>query len=156
MPFLYQVELPPQILQRGFWIYAWKIRGPSSENLCYVGMTGDNTGVAQSAFNRASAHFGFNENANQIRKRLAEKGFEPEQCQTIRFLVYGPIFPYTHSEPNTPTFHDCRRKVASLENTLWHLFEEGGYIMLNKEPNTGSGLDQEIWEQAEAIFAKHI
>jgi hypothetical protein len=27
---------------------------------------------------------------------------------------------------------------------------------LNKEPNTGSGLDQEIWEQAEAIFAKHI
>jgi hypothetical protein len=119
-------------------------------------MTGDNTGVAQSAFNRASAHFGFNENANQIRKRLAEKGFEPEQCEAIRFLVYGPIFPYLHSEPNTPHFHDCRRKVASLENALWKLFEARGYIMLNKEPNKGSGLVHDIWRQAESAFAGHI
>jgi hypothetical protein len=54
---LYQVELPPEILARGFWLYLWKIAGPADERLCYVGMTGDVTGVAQSPFARAGGHF---------------------------------------------------------------------------------------------------
>ena len=44
----WELSLRPQLLQRGFWIYAWKIVGPCDEQLCYVGMTGDSTRVAQS------------------------------------------------------------------------------------------------------------
>jgi len=62
---LHQLNLPP--LSRGFWLYAWKIVGPNDEQFCYVGMTGDVTGVAQSPFVRASAHLGFNRNNNGIR-----------------------------------------------------------------------------------------
>jgi hypothetical protein len=50
---LLKFSLPPTLLQRGFWLYASKIRGPNDKTLCYVGMTGDVNGVAQSPFARA-------------------------------------------------------------------------------------------------------
>jgi hypothetical protein len=55
---LLEFSLPPGLLQRGFWLYAWKIRGPENELLYYVGMTGDVGGVAQSPFVRALQHLG--------------------------------------------------------------------------------------------------
>ena len=93
---LYDVELPPEVLARGFWLYAWKIVGPGSERFCYVGMTGDVTGVAQSPFARAGAHFGFNKNSNAIRRHLNHHKIVPEECQSLKFLVYGPALPYVH------------------------------------------------------------
>jgi hypothetical protein len=37
----WELSLPPQLLQRGFLVYAWKIVGRRDEQLCFVGMTGD-------------------------------------------------------------------------------------------------------------------
>lgn len=88
---LYQVDLPPKILSRGFWLYAWNIVGPRGERFCYVGMTGDVGGVAQSPYVRAGAHLGFNKNNNAIRRHLIGRGVEPERCQALEFLAYGPV-----------------------------------------------------------------
>jgi hypothetical protein len=52
---LYRIDLPPEILVRGFWLYAWKLVDPGNENFCYVGMTGDVTGVAQSPYQRPAS-----------------------------------------------------------------------------------------------------
>ena len=98
---LYEVDLPPDILARGFWLYAWKITGPAGERFCYVGMTGDVTGVAQSPFARAGGHFSSKKQMNAVRRHLATHGVEPEFCGGIKLLVYGPVFPYLHSIQGT-------------------------------------------------------
>ena len=70
----WELSLPPRLLRRGFWIYAWKIIGPQDEPLCYVGMTGDVTRVAQSPFGRATSTLGNNKNANTLRRALEASG----------------------------------------------------------------------------------
>jgi hypothetical protein len=105
---LWKFSLPPSLLQRGFWLYVWKIRGPKDEALCYVGMTGDVTGVAQSPFVRASNHLGQNKNNNALRRRLSERGVNPERCTELSFSAYGPIYDSTDAK----NFHENRRKVG--------------------------------------------
>lgn len=100
---LFQIDLPPQVLFRGFWIYAWKITGPRGERFCYVGMTGDVSGVAQSPFVRAGAHLGFNKNNNALRRLLSKHGVQPERCRELKLLVYGP--PLGHGKGDQETRH---------------------------------------------------
>jgi hypothetical protein len=76
-------EYQEQAVQRGFWIYARKIVGPRDERLCYVGMTGDVTRVAQSPFGRATLTLGNNKNANTLRKALEGRGVYPERCKVL-------------------------------------------------------------------------
>jgi hypothetical protein len=114
---LYEVNVPPQILSRGFWPYAWKIIGPTGQRFCYVGMTGDVSGVAQSPYARAGAHLGSNPNSNALRQHLARKGVEPEKCKTLTFLAYGPVVPY-QPKPHAD-FEPSRKRVGALERKLW-------------------------------------
>jgi len=45
------LKLPPELLERGFWIYIWQIRLPTGCTVHYVGMTGDTGSYrAQSPF----------------------------------------------------------------------------------------------------------
>jgi len=115
---LFEVELPPEILCRGFWLYAWNITGPQEERYCYVGMTGDASGLAQSPYVRAGAHLGFNKNNNALRRLLEARDVEPEKCKRMLFLAYGPILPYSH-EPKHPDFQESRKRVGALERQLW-------------------------------------
>jgi len=147
---LYQLDLPPEILSRGFWLYAFNIVGPKGELFCYVGMTGDVSGVAQSPIVRTSAHLGFNRKNNAIRRLLGNRGVAPESCKRIALLAYGPVFPYPNAD-----FEANRRRVGSLERQLWTA-AAGHNTMLNERPNFAEEFDRSLWEGVRAAFAPHL
>jgi hypothetical protein len=153
---LHQIDFPPEIMARGFWLYAWKILGAPDKRFCYVGMTGDVTGVAQSPFNRAAAHFGANKNANAIRRHLASHGFEPENCESFTFSVYGPLVPYWHSKPRHKDFDESRKRVGALERQLWTAAKAARNTMLNARPSFGIDFDESLWGEVRAAFASHL
>jgi hypothetical protein len=153
---LYQVNLPPEILSRGFWLYAWNIVGPGGELFSYVGMTGDVTGVAQSPFVRAGTHLGFNKNSNAIRRLLCGKGIEPEHCKSAALLVYGPVLPYWHTHPPHPDFEASRKRVGALERQLWTAAKAAHNTLLNKCPVFPEVFDEPLWEGVRAAFAPHL
>ena len=153
---LYQVDLPPEILSRGFWLYAWEIAGPGGEPYCYVGMTGDVTGVAQSPYVRAGAHLGFNENSNALRRLLVKKGVTPESCKSMTFLAYGPVLPYSHQRPKHPDYEASRKRVGALERKLWSAAEAAHNTMLNERPRFAEEFDETLWEDVRAAFARHV
>jgi hypothetical protein len=119
-------------------------------------MTGDVTGVAQSAFARAGSHFGSNKNANAIKRHLAGKEIEPENCKAISQLVFGPIFPYWHSVPRHSEFDQSRAKVAALERKLWVEVARAGHSMLNKQPSGSDIYDEQRWVEVHNAFAPHF
>jgi hypothetical protein len=156
---LHTVDLPPEVFARGFWLYVWKIVGPNGKRFCYVGMTGDVTGVAQSPFARAGGHFGSNKTVNQIRRYLEDPhGLKPEECQNFRFLFYGPLFPYEHrlGQPKHPSFEENRKRVAVLERRLISEIEKSGCEMLNRAVRAVLGADDPLWEGVRAAFATDI
>ena len=143
-------------MARGFWLYVWKIVGPDNELLCYVGMTGDTTGVAQSPFARAGSHFSENKNANAIKRHLIGREIQPEACKAIRQLVYGPIYPYWHSIPRHVDFNESRDRVCALERKLWVATQAAGHVMLNKKPNGSDSFDEQKWLEIRDALAPHL
>jgi hypothetical protein len=150
---LHKVDLPPEILSRGFWLYVWNIVGAGDEKFCYVGMTGDVTGVAQSPFVRAGAHLGFNENSNAIRRLLVGRGVEPETCKSMIFLVYGPVLPYA---PKDAGYEASRKRVGALERQLWTAAEAAHNTMLNERPRFAETFDESFWKDVRDAFAAHL
>jgi hypothetical protein len=60
---LYKMQFDGTVLQRGYWLYVWKVIAPK-QVLFYVGRTGDNSSVnAGSPFVRISQHLNFRLNA---------------------------------------------------------------------------------------------
>ena len=149
---LYQVELPPEILVRGFWLYAWNIVGPRDKRFCYVGMTGDVTGVAQSPYVRAGAHLGFNKYNNAIRRHLVCRGVEPEKCKSFAFLAYGPVLPYSQGHPD---YGANRKRVGALERQLWTAAAAHN-TMLNERPRFADQFEISLWSKVRAAFAPHL
>jgi hypothetical protein len=149
---LWEFSLPPNLLQRGFWLYVWKIRGPNDEPLCYVGMTGDVTLVAQSPFNRAGAHLGLNKNNNALRRALRQRDISPERCTELCFLAYGPIY----DSADTKNFKDNRRNVAALERALWDALKRDGFDPVNNRPKSRSDYDVAIFTKIRSAFARHF
>lgn len=153
---LYQIDLPPEIIARGFWLYAWKIVGPLGEPLCYVGMTGDVTGVAQSPYARAGAHLGSNKNSNALRRHLAKRDIRPETCRSMTFLAYGPVLPYWHDTPKHPDYEASRKRVGALERQLWSAAREAHNTMLNERPRHSDRFDEFLWKQVYSAFAQQL
>src|SRR5690348_7782395 len=90
---LHRFELPSALLERGFWLYVWKVQqGHNTRPLFYVGMTGDTGSYsAQSPLNRVSGHLGSNEHANALRQYAVKKGVNLDSCWKIELAAYGPI-----------------------------------------------------------------
>jgi hypothetical protein len=150
---LYQVDLPPQILSRGFWLYAWEVIGATGERFSYIGMTGDVTGVAQSPYARAGAHLGWNANNNALRRHLCKRGVAPETCKSIKFFAYGPLLAYTHGQPRDQQYETNRTLVGALERQLWAAAKAAQNTMLNGTPQFSDKFDQGLWQDVRAAFA---
>src|SRR2546423_1210007 len=100
-PFTHSLSFDGRLLRRGFWLYVWEIITPEKARLYYVGRTGDSSSSnAQSPFNRMGQHLGFNIRSNVLRRRLADRGVAPEECD-FRLVAYGPIM----SEATTDEEH---------------------------------------------------
>jgi hypothetical protein len=143
---LWEFSLPPPLLRRGFWLYVWKIRGPKSEPLFYVGSTGDVTGVAQSPFVRASLHLRENPNNNALKRCLDKRGITPEGCKEFVFAAYGPLYDY---DPNDKVKNrrDTLPKVRALEQALWDAFKSDGVDLVNPRPGASQKPDPALFKK---------
>lgn len=122
---LHRVTFSGAILERGFWLYAWRIRCGESE-FFYVGRTGDSSSqFASSPFSRLGQHLDIRANAkaNALLRHVRAEGFDPLEC-TFELLAFGPLFP----EQTTMELHrSLRDKIAPLEFALAALLRGCGF-----------------------------
>ena len=89
----YALTLPGSMLQRGFWLYVWRVETPKGEML-YVGRTGDNSSpFATAPYQRMGQHLGHVKTQNALRRHLAKNDIEPEDCTSFHLITHGPLYP---------------------------------------------------------------
>ena len=148
---IHKLTLPVPMIERGFWLYVWRIKAPDGKLLLYVGRTGDSSSKNASApFSRMGQHLSTNDKANAIRRHLAKRNICPEDCISIELVAYGPRF----LEAENWDDHTKRRdKVAALEKALADGLSSGGYDVLNKV-NSRKPLDANLWAEVKEAFSK--
>jgi len=146
------LTLPAAMLERGFWLYVWRVEAPSGEYL-YVGRTGDNSSPnAVPPYQRMGQHLGHQPTQNALRKHLEKKGIEPEQCHAFHLIAHGPLFPEaqdmeTHSGP--------RDIVGALEKALADALREAGYDVMNTV-RWLKPVDAKLFASVRAAFEAHF
>ncbi len=105
-----------RILDRGFWLYVWKVTGPH-KTVLYVGRTGDSSSAnASSPFSRLSAHLQSKDTAkgNTLHRQLVHAGIDPIKAD-FQMAAVGPLF----AEQRTWTDHrPFRDRMAAMEKEL--------------------------------------
>lgn len=144
------LTLPGAMLERGFWLYVWRVETPKGEYL-YVGRTGDNSSpYATPPYQRMGQHLGHQKTQNALRKYLEQNGIEPERCQAFHLVAHGPLFPQAvdmqaHRVP--------RDIVAALEKALADTLQEVGYLVMNKV-NCKKPLDESLFKNVLDAFTE--
>lgn len=140
------------MIQRGFWLYVWRIASPAGE-LLYVGRTGDSSSAnAASPFTRMGQHLSTNPRQNMVRKRLEGRGVSPETCTSFDLIAHGPIFDETK---DWQTHKERRDVVAALEKELAESLKLSGYEVLN-EVKSRHDLDVRRWATVREAFSVHF
>ncbi len=154
MTVLHTVTFSGGILQRGFWLYVWKISPPDGLALYYVGRTGDSSSTnAQSPFNRMGQHLGFAHNSNMLRRHLLEHGVDPERC-AFQLVALGPLEEESQAEARHE--HDERRdQVAAMEKALAEALTAAGCKVMNIV-NSRKPLDATRFAAVRAAFARAL
>jgi hypothetical protein len=148
MPAMYRFTVPSPLLKRGFWFYVWKICIPRGRPKFYVGMTGDTGSYsAQSPVNRVSAHLGYNERSNHLRRYLQSLDIDIESCDALEFAAYGPVGSVPTDEAE---YRAARARVAAVEKRLWEHMANKGLDMLNRCPRCKTGHDPQMFESVRA------
>ena len=152
MPATHRLTLPGAMLQRGFWLYVWRIQSPQGEHL-YVGRTGDSSSpFAIPPVQRMGQHLGHNKNQNALRRQLSNRGIALEECRELELIAHGPLFEEakcmeTHRAP--------RNVVAALEKALADALKAAGYDVLNSV-SCRMPLDEGLFEAVQGAFAVHF
>lgn len=127
MPGQYHMAFNGKMLERGFWIYVWKVedRGKSAVYY-YVGRTGDSSSIhAASPFSRLSSHLARNPRANALLKHLHAIGIDEQQC-AFDFFAFGPLF----LEAVNWEDHTLRRdKTATVEKKVAKTLKARGFTV---------------------------
>ena len=145
----YSMIFDGHLLKRGFWLYVWDIKGPTSRHV-YVGRTGDTSSPhASSPFNRIGQHLDTRPKArgNALGRQLRRAGIMCEQC-TFEMVAVGPIFPEQATmEEHVPV----RDHLAALERAVADELRQRGYVVLGTHPRLGS-LDGAVLGQILALL----
>lgn len=160
-PSTWKMTLPGPMLQRGFWLYVWQVETPKGEML-YVGRTGDNSSPhATAPYTRMGQHLGFQKTQNALRKQLAKRGVDPEECGAFHLISHGPIYPEIEKtegadrkvlmERHTP----LRNLVGAMEKALAEELAAAGYDVMN-EVKWSHPHDEAVWTAAREAFAEHF
>jgi hypothetical protein len=155
------MTLPGEMLQRGFWLYVWKVATPKGEML-YVGRTGDNSSPNASApYARMGQHLGFVKASSSLRARLAARGIAAEDCGTFELVAHGPVYPEVDKAAgldraslmakHTP----IRNLVGAMEKALADELLEAGYTVINKV-NWRHQHDTAVWRVVREAFCSHF
>lgn len=148
-PATYRLTLPGDLLQRGFWLYVWRVETPEGERL-YVGRTGDSSSPhATAPYRRMGQHLGSNANQNALRRNLEANDIRPEECRAFHFVAHGPLFPQAD---DMEAHRGPRDTVAALEKALADALRVAGYCVLNKV-NCRRPLDEALFAEVRAAFA---
>ena len=120
------------LLERGFWLYLWKISS-GSRTVLYVGRTGDSSSPhASSPFRRVGQHLDSKENArgNTMHRQLTKEGLVPESCR-FEMLALGPLFP---EQVNMDAHKVYRDRAATLERALADHLRDLGHKVIGTHP----------------------
>lgn len=158
---LHRLTLPGPMLQRGFWLYVWRVQTPKGERL-YVGRTGDSSSPhATAPYTRMGQHLGFSKAQNSLRRLLTEAGVRPESCGQFDLICYGPIFPEIgmtkdQVRADQMILHiPVRDQMAGLERKLRDALVEAKYTVLNVV-HSKKRYDPVQWNAVQLSFAEHF
>lgn len=133
---LHRLKFSGAILERGFWLYAWRIESENRE-FFYVGRTGDSSSrYAASPFSRLGQHLDVRPNAaaNMLLRHVRRLGLNPLAC-TFELLAFGPLFP----EQTTLELHrQFRDRIAPLESTLAEFLRSTGREVVGSHGSRGT------------------
>ena len=158
---MHRLTLPGPMLQRGFWLYVWRVQTHKGEML-YVGRTGDNSSPnATAPYTRMGQHLGFLKNQNSLRRWLIKDGVEPESCGMFDLIAYGPIFPEIGkrnglNRDELMLLHiPVRDQIAGLEKKLRDALVAAGHKVLNVV-HSKKTYDTAQWNAVRLAFADHF
>jgi hypothetical protein len=147
---LHRVSFSGAILQRGFWLYAWRI-SEGDRRFFYVGRTGDSSSqFASSPFSRLSQHLDIRPNAkaNALLRHVRLQKFDPLQCK-FELLAFGPLFP----EQETMELHRrFRDQISPLEAALAELLRSRKLNVVGIHGSSHSA-DPELLAEVERVFS---
>ena len=125
----YTLTMPGAMLERGFWLYVWRVETPKGEML-YVGRTGDSSSCkAAPPYARMGQHLGHVEASNTLRRYLKNKaGVKAEDCREYDLIAHGPLF---REQADMEAHKGPRDIVAGLEKHLANTLKAAGYKVLN-------------------------
>ncbi len=146
---LHHLKFSGAILERGFWLYAWRIRCGDRE-FFYVGRTGDSSSkYAASPFLRLSQHLDVRPKAaaNMLLRHVRALKLDPLTC-TYELLAFGPIFP----EQTTLELHrKFRDQIAPLETALAAFLRSGGHEVVGTHGSKGEP-DPQLVAEVRRVF----
>ncbi len=152
---VHQTSFSGQMLERGFWLYVWRIKHKkSSSEYWYIGRTGDSSSAnASSPIGRLSQHLNLKENAkgNSLVRNIKKVGLEPEECQ-FKLVSIGPIYP---EQDNFDSHVPFRDNVAKLEAEVAYVFRSKGKAVLGNHPRRGEvdrNVLNEILQKFHGVF----
>jgi hypothetical protein len=137
------------LLNRGFWLYVWEIKGPLSHHV-YVGRTGDSSSPhASSPFKRIGQHLdpGPSAKGNALGKQLTRAGVKYEEC-SFKMVAIGPIWP---EQADFEAHKPVRDQMAALERAIADELRQRGYVVLGTHPRAGTP-DQSVLRQLRALL----
>lgn len=148
-----QISFNGQMLERGFWLYVWRIRHKkSASEYWYIGRTGDSSSAkASSPLGRLSQHLNLKDNAkgNTLIKNIKQAGLNPQHCQ-FKLVSVGPLFPEQEFYSEHVPYRDI---VAKLEAEIAYTFKAKGLVVLGSHPAKGE-YDNALFNEAMSKFSE--
>lgn len=146
---IHRVDFSGAILERGFWLYAWRIAA-GAEEVYYIGRTGDSSSrYAASPFARLGQHLDVRPSAqgNMLLRQIRKAGLDPLKCE-FNLVAFGPLF----QEQTTLEAHrKYRDLIAPLETALAEFMRERGFRVLGSHGSKGVP-DPELLHAVERAF----
>lgn len=147
----YNMQFDGQLLNRGFWLYVWDVKG-NDRRYVYVGRTGDTSSrYASSPFRRIGQHLDASLNAkgNALAKQLRAAGVRCDEC-TFEMVAVGPIFPEQTTWDDHVPFRD---RMAAIERAVAEELKSRGYLVLGTHQRASLADDAAVWEQVHSLVA---
>jgi len=143
------IKFEGRILERGFWLYVWKIFD-GTHTVLYVGRTGDNSSpYASSPFGRVGQHLDSRSKAkaNSLYRNLRREKLKPMNC-SFEMYALGPLYPEQKSWKEHQKYRDV---VAPIEAALAVHLGDRGYRVIG---NHGSrkALDEKLFRRVTLAF----
>lgn len=125
------------LIERGFWLYVWRVTSREGREFLYVGRTGDSSSPRATApYTRMGQHLGQNRNQNALRSHLERRGVPATDWAAFDLIAYGPIYPEIEddgSEKDTLMQRHTypRNNTGVMERLLCEDLRARGYDVMN-------------------------